>query len=468
MALNISRNSLSSIHPLEGSLSSAIKFGNEYLMEGCPDKYSADFGNYMNFNLELENFQDCKREKTELLSDDIIDLLPSDPFGMDLNTSFTAITGWLEDIENDLGLTSLGFITDKVEAEAGEDGLLAGLNLVWNGAVKFHQDVNNSKIQESSIEYDKELWAGLCNGGLLLDGNKEDFMDFSYDKYWVSSNADNGFQKCTEIHSDGDGGAPHDALFFTFGYLGLRDLLSVERVCKSFRDAVQNDPLLWRSIHIDHPLSEKIADYALLQLTSRARGTLQCLSLVECFRITDSGLRNVLESNPGLTKASKSAGKLSIKHLRIGGLFGITNKQFEELKFLLGADNHRLPGASKPRFYREGQLYPSCDDDCTIDIEACPRCDKPREVYDCPAESCQGEHHSPQLCRACTLCIARCFHCGRCINGYDYEETFFLDLICLDCWKQLLSCQKEQDEMGRSSKRTAFHQQASYHFYLCG
>ncbi|XP_057481331.1 F-box protein SKIP14-like [Actinidia eriantha] len=485
MALNISPNSVPSTHLLETSLSSAIKFGNGYVLEGSIDKNSTGFGNYRAFNWELENFQDCEREKTELLSDDITDLLPSDPFGMDLSTTFTAITGWLEDIENDLGLTSLGFITDKVEVEAGEDGLFAGLNLVWNGAVKFHQDVNNSKIQESSIESDKELWAGLCDDGLHLDGNIEDFMGFSYDKYWVSSNADNEFQMCTKIHSDGDEGAPHDALFFALGYLGLRDLLSVERVCKSFRDAVQNDPLLWRSIHIDQPLSEKITDYALLQLTSRAQGTLQCLSLVECFRITDSGLTHVLESNPGLTKlcvpgcvrlsvegilcnfkAFKSAGKLSVKLLRIGGLCGITNKQFEELKFLLGAD--RLPGARKPRFYRDGQLYLSCDDDRAIDIEACPRCDKPRQVYDCPAESCQGELQSPQLCRACTLCIARCFHCGCCINGCDYEETFFLDLLCLDCWKQLLSCQNEQDEMGRSSKCTAFHQQASYHFYLCG
>jgi hypothetical protein len=41
-----------------------------------------------------------------------------------------------------------------------------------------------------------------------------------------------------------------------------------------------------------------------LQLTNRAQGNLQCLSLVECPRITDDGLKHVLENNPRLTKVS--------------------------------------------------------------------------------------------------------------------------------------------------------------------
>jgi len=39
----------------------------------------------------------------ELVHKDIIDLLPPDPFDMDISTTFTAITGWLEDLEVDYG-----------------------------------------------------------------------------------------------------------------------------------------------------------------------------------------------------------------------------------------------------------------------------------------------------------------------------------------------------------------------------
>ncbi|GMP30141.1 hypothetical protein CsSME_00004942 [Camellia sinensis var. sinensis] len=288
MALNLSHNSVFPSNGLEGNLFSSIKFGNNgYLMEGCTDKNWAGFGDYMNFNWKLED------EK------DILDLLPSDPFGMDLSTTFTAITGWLEDIENDLGLNSIGFGTDRFEVERGEeDRLLAGLNLVWDDALKLHSDVNDLKIQEASIGSGKELWSGLCDG----DDNMDELMGFSYEKNWALGVAANEFQGCSEIHSYGDRGAPHDALFFSLGYLGVRDLLSVERVCKSLRDAVQNDPLIWRSVHIDQPLSDRITDDALLRLTSRAQGTLQCLSLVGCLKITDSGLMHVLENNTGLTK----------------------------------------------------------------------------------------------------------------------------------------------------------------------
>lgn len=87
-------------------------------------------------------------------------------------------------------------------------------------------------------------------------------------------------------------------------FLGVKDLLSVERVCKSFRNAVRSDPLLWRNIIIDWPLNERITDDVLVKLTSRAQGTLQTLGLVHCVRITDSGLQGVFDSNPRLTKVS--------------------------------------------------------------------------------------------------------------------------------------------------------------------
>ncbi|KAF2305991.1 hypothetical protein GH714_009342 [Hevea brasiliensis] len=277
-----------------------------------------------------------------------------------------------------------------------------------------------------------------------------------------------------------EGGEPHDALFFALGYLGVKDLLTTGRVCRSLRNAVRGDSLLWK---------------------------------MECIKITDNGLKEVLESNPKLTKpialdpicimfllsdvkfilfflqlcvpgcvrlsvnsilfnlrVLKSAGTLRIKHLRIGGLSGVTEKQFEELKSILGADKHMQLKANKPRFYHLGRFYLSSDDDCAIDIETCPKCQKLRLVYDCPAESCQGKDQANQSCRACTMCIARCINCGSCIKDCDYEETFCLDFICLVCLKKLLSCQETTPEAKgtSSSGETVVPREMTYKFCFYG
>lgn len=137
-----------------------------------------------------------------------------------------------------------------------------------------------------------------------------------------------------------------------------------------------------------------------------------------------------------ILKDFKSTGTHGVKHLRIGGLYGVTERHFEELKLLLGTDSQMLQRSHKPHFYHRGNLYLSCDDDRAIDIEMCPRCQNLRLVYDCPAEGCQGMgHHAhvTQVCRACTLCIARCSQCGKCINDNEYEETFCLELLCSSC-----------------------------------
>lgn len=110
----------------------------------------------------------------------------------------------------------------------------------------------------------------------------------------------------SEVYIDAEEGAPHSAMQFVLGYLEVPDLLTVEGVCKSLLDLVRGDPLLWRNIHIDQPLSDKITDDALLQLTSRAQGKLQCLSLIQCRNITNNGLKHVLENNLELKKVSNT------------------------------------------------------------------------------------------------------------------------------------------------------------------
>lgn len=135
--LIISRNSVGSTHPLEERTISPIKFVNWYQIKGCPDYKFTGFVNYMNFNWKLENFQDCARVVS---ADVVLDLRPSDSFVMYLSTTFTVITGWLEDIEDNLGINYLGFVTfvtDQGGVDVAEDHLFAGQNLIWNGAMEF-------------------------------------------------------------------------------------------------------------------------------------------------------------------------------------------------------------------------------------------------------------------------------------------------------------------------------------------
>ncbi|KAK7854220.1 f-box protein skip14 [Quercus suber] len=426
------------------------------------------------------------------VGDDVIDKLPIDPFGMDIKSRIR-ITGWFQNLGEKSDLGSIGFGVDEAEKKMGDyHQLVTGLNWVWNGSMRFEPELGNMKIGGLSIPCDEfngcgEVETGLLEGVFGLDGNVDEFMSFSRLGNWFRNK---GAQELKDFGNaktsfDGEGGAPHDAMIFALGYLGVQDLLNVERVCKSLRVMVRSDPLLWRSINIDHPLSGRITDDALLKLADRAQGTLQCLNLLGCIRITDSGLKRVLETNPRLTKLSvpgcvrlsadgmlnnlrafKSVGSPGIRHLRIAGVRGVTEEQFKELLFLLNVDNCVQLNARKPQIYCGGNSYLSCDDDRAIDIEVCPKCQELRLVFDCPAETCQGKHQAAQLCRACILCTARCFNCGRCIKDHDYEETFCLDLLCLDCWKQLLDCEDGPGKEG-SSKCTIIHQ-ASYQFCFYG
>ncbi|KAG7982091.1 hypothetical protein I3843_04G032000 [Carya illinoinensis] len=461
--------------------------------EGSRDSWS-----FRGLNSESEGSDCNKMGKAEfggygepVLVDDVVDKLPVDPFGMDKRSTIT-ITGWFQDLveESDSGCNGFG-LDDAQKEIADHHGLLAGLNWLWNGSMKFEPELGNVKKGEISIPCNGfdgyGVDARLLDGVFALDGNVEEFMNFGrFGNWFVSKGAPESRDFGKTCFNGGEEGTPHDAMFFALGYLGVQDLLTVERVCKSLRDSVRSDALLWRSIHIDRPLSEKITDDALLKLANRAQGTLQCLNLVDCIRITDSGLKRVIETNSRLKKLSvpgcvrlsvdslldmlrafKSVGSPGIKHLRIAGIRSITEKHFEELQFLLNADNHVEQTARRPRIYSGVSSYISCDDDCAIDIEACPWCHEFKLVYDCPSESCQGKHQATHLCRACIICTPRCINCGCCIKDRDYEETFCLDSLCLDCWKQRLNCPDMLGEKG-ASQCTIFRRETSYQFCFYG
>lgn len=522
MALNFSHRPIYPSHLSEDNLVSPMRIANGYLVEGIPERSGDGFVRPWHSNRDVEDCFDYGRDRVdrsgspESVSKDILDLLPSDPFGMDISTTFTAITGWLEDLEVDYR----GYGRNNGGNSRGEYNLFAGWNFIWNNAVQFQTFRSNMQFGEKSntachidgCTLEKGKGIALNQGGFGSLSIGQDALSFrnestssigqqshqggfgslpvgqdalSFGNESTSSIGPQS-QEVAESCADGYGGAPHVALPFALSFLGVRDLLSVERVCRSLHSTVRSDPLLWRSTHIDQPLNERITDDVLLQLTSRAQGNLQCLSLVECPSITDDGLKRVLESNPRLTKlcvpgcprlsiegilnnlkAFKSKGSPGIKHLRIGGRYRVTNEHFEELKLLLNADIHIQQNDHKPHFYHRGNLYLLCDDDRAVDIEICPRCQKPKLVYDCPAEGCQAKvGDATQACRACKVCIPRCVQCGRCINDGEYEETFCLEFLCSDCSEQL-KCPDRQDGKDDLPKN-AIHHEPSYNSCLHG
>lgn len=472
MALNFSCRPFFPLHLSEDNLVSPMRIANGYIVEGIPENNAE--GKPWHHGREVDDCFDqgkdiCSDSSQDPVSKDILDILPADPFGMDISTTFTAITGWLEDMEVDYAEC----VSDRGGAGGTNIELFAGLNFIWNNALKFQTFPEVKSIVEKP--YPMYNCDGCLDG--KVTGDVTCCCDFgsicSMDEAFFANDDPPSCcgqqaiecQEQNRTYSEIDGGAPHAAVSFALCYLGVQDLLSVGRVCRSLHSLVQGDPLLWRNIHIDQPLNEKITDDILLQLTNRARGNLQRLSLVECPRITDEGLKRVLESNPRLTKLSvpgctrlsiegvvsslrafKLTSTQGIKHLRIGGLFGVTQEHFEELKFLLGSDcSLTQQNYYKPHYYHRGNFYVSCDDERAIDIEKCPRCQNLRLVYDCPVDGCQGKEHATQACRACTLCIPRCIQCGRCINESEYVETFSLELLCSECWKPSLKCQEKRD-----------------------
>lgn len=371
MALNFSHRPFFPAHLSEDNLVSPMRIHNGYLADGISERNGDGFGRPWHSNRDVEDPFDYGRDRCdkgssqEPVSNDIIDLLPSDPFGMDISTTFTAITGWLEDLEMDYGC----YGRDEVGTSNGNYELFAGLNFIWNNAMRFQTFPGNIGVDRKSkvasgfrgcfkekqvvdasshgglvgCSKEKQVGDASCHGGFggcskekgigdaSCDGefggcSKEkgvddasdasfpggfgsacavaDILSFRDDNCGFSNQQNVESQHGNGICSAGDGGAHDGALMFALGYLGVRDLLVVESVCKSLYSTVRGDPFLWRSIHIDQPLNEKITDEVLLQLTDRAQGNLQCLSLVECPRITDDGLKRVLENNPRLTKVS--------------------------------------------------------------------------------------------------------------------------------------------------------------------
>lgn len=233
---------------------------------------------FLSFNFDFEDSEmEAMEKKTEEKIepgepgiDDILDLLPLDPFEM-------GIRGWLRGF--DAGLESASDCSSSVDEDEAE------LNWVWNSSVIYDKtSMPCDKVKVSGFVKELLSFSHVGNRVFNGDGAKEEVPDCSPTMDYSSQ-----------------GGDAHDAISYSLRYLGVQDLLSVERVCRSLRRAVRNN-LLWRNVSISWPLNQKIADDTLVKLTNRAEGNLDCLNLVQCSKISDAGLKRVLESNPKLTK----------------------------------------------------------------------------------------------------------------------------------------------------------------------
>ncbi|KAJ0035857.1 hypothetical protein Pint_25453 [Pistacia integerrima] len=223
------------------------------------------------------------------LDNDFLDKELKDSFHQELGgavdelpvPTFTTI---IQDFETNIG----DLWGCESEKHNGDQKSFSGLNLV-----RFQQGKGNLQFDKLSIPISSFSQIGIGNGVSYGD-NSGCSGNVNVNDGVVCKN------EAEEVCFDcGGGGVPHDALFFCSGLSGSERPPSAERVSespmlmrlgsdlgyehhiglagsqiRSLRDAVRSDPLLWRSIHIDQPLSSKISDDALVKLTGRAVGTL--------------------------------------------------------------------------------------------------------------------------------------------------------------------------------------------------
>ncbi|KAL0408991.1 UNVERIFIED_CONTAM: F-box protein SKIP28 [Sesamum radiatum] len=284
---------------------------------------------------------------------------------------------------------------------------------------------------------------------------------------------------CLEQESES---APNEALFFVLAYLPLFELLAMTRVCKSLREAINNDTLPWLKLVVDRPVNCRLSDDTLMEVASKAEGRLQVLVLINCVKITDDGLLWVIAQNPhvsklhlpgctslspgGVIKALKLLTKNShrIKSLKINGIYGVQKADLEVIHTLI---NHNQSQHKRNKIfcheYKKFSTLKHIDTNCPVDLDVCPKCNEVRMVFDCPKVDCKKRQG--RQCRGCEYCVTRCVECGICITeSQELDEVSCSDTLCSDCWMKLPKCNfcnkpycsQHADQQHRVSGSTGF------------
>ncbi|CAM6094843.1 unnamed protein product [Calypogeia fissa] len=257
---------------------------------------------------------------------------------------------------------------------------------------------------------------------------------------------------------------PPDGFVFVLPFLDLQSRLTMERVSKSLREAVRNNPLVWQHLQVERPAVRKLTDDILLTLVGRAEGHLKSFSLTESLRTTDAALEEIFALNPEIEKLSvpgctgisseaivklvetlslraRARGLPGIKQVEIRGLYNITKEHLDRLHSVLppvGNQGNLPTQLLTPQYYGNGADTLRKNDVRPIDVSVCPLCANVRVVYDCTKHWIKYNKDDP--CRACTFCIPRCEECGCCIREISHDESLCPDLVCEDCWPSLLKC----------------------------
>ncbi|KAK6921628.1 F-box domain [Dillenia turbinata] len=245
----------------------------------------------------------------------------------------------------------------------------------------------------------------------------------------------------------------HEALLLVLAYLPLLELLAMSEVSKSLRDAVNNDVLIWLDIIVERPLNLRLTNDKLLYYTSKARGRLTTLALMNCMKITDDGLQRLyVPGCTGLTPQgvitavkTLTEHKSNLRSLRISGIYDMNKEHLETIRSLMQSNPaQNQQQKQQPRFYQNHRKFFTAfkaeGDQANIDLEICPKCDDVRLVFDCPKEACKRKHNPVSKCRACSFCIPRCAECGVCVKFGESEHAACHDTLCLDCWLRLPKC----------------------------
>eukprot|EP00250_Pteridium_aquilinum_P011252 c19937_g1_i1 orf=161-2350(-) len=348
----------------------------------------------------------------------------------------------------------------------GDAGSLLNLGEIYPTAMTLKEQPGNGFIFDKGLNLTDTIhsgtWFGSKAGKVLpsLMSEEKKWDDCNFRKgLLLAQGASQNMDFSSDNEDKGNEVSMHEAMSYALSYMSLQDLLTMEKVSKSLKDWIRNDVLLWQQLHVEPPLSKGLTDEVLLELASRSKGQLWCLNLVDCTKVTEAAVEQVVLSNPRLTKLclpgctrisadsvvrmvevlakNRRSGLSCLKQLRIRNIYGLTREHLATLENMVGA---RSSYKRKPRYYHNGHSA-FCDDERPIDVEECPKCTNVRLVYDCTRERCQQMQGLKfQECRACFLCTVRCEECGRCINDNDYEETFSLDLLCSCCWLRLPKC----------------------------
>ncbi|KAI3889646.1 hypothetical protein MKX03_007668 [Papaver bracteatum] len=107
------------------------------------------------------------------------------------------------------------------------------------------------------------------------------------------------------------------------------------------------------------------------------------MNIPGCTRLTVEGILKFLKN---FTSRNILPG--GIKKVIVSERYNVQQLHFEELIFLIGEDRCIYESnVKKTRYYGHKYSMFCSDDDCTIDIDLCPRCRFFQMVYDCPAKS---------------------------------------------------------------------------------